>query len=684
MPTATIGQKKLTFQEGTSQTDMDAAIAEYISTQQPEVKQPGMFDVPSQEQAAVQSTALSDGVPFDQASPPNSAFDDPEPPGFIESQLGSMGGSAIGSFMAANKAQQVLSAAPAPVRAAGTIAAGAAGAFAGGATGEATTQAANTLIGSRLAPESFREAAVESLQAGGEEALMDAAISSIFLAGGGAVQALRPLASDSAKAIKEILEKGGSNAALDQIVDKGVFKGVSQLTRDALIGSGGFKRLDAAQDVAITKYLDNYAETMTGKAITNLTDEGLGRFIQDTVQQGGKIHSEISRGLYTRLDDIVPNPTVATKTVQPAGLNQQLGAPAVVTEGTKEVGAVSMANIKRMAAEKLSQLARAGDIGKTVEGGELLEKIVALPDNVSFAAAHDIRSDVLFRKRALSVAKTGDPISKNLNDIIGAVDSKMDEAGKLLDPEGLKAYRAANKFYKYGQKNINNKMVKSLVSNELAPAKVGAAIARTTNTDLVRALRRSFRANATVTGKSFKELWGEVQGGFLGQTLPKTADEVANSPFLNLHKSEKARNTLRGLFTNEQQKSIIKLSEHLDTIVGARKGKGFLNLKQLGEVQKLGPLVQTAGLAASATAGGPAGMGAAAFFLAGPATFAKIATTPKLTEKVIRWSSAPTGTALKAKLGSQLAVTLGLSIADFEHFTGEKVRDNKNQLIPLK
>lgn len=619
------------------------------------------------------NAAMSASPFLDPSMVTDNAYEESTPPDISLDGLGGATGGIVGGLGAASRAQSVLAPTPWYIRGPGTVLAGAAGAFTAGTAGDLAESGVESYWDMDNAPGSLKEAVTQALKEGGEQAAYDAVGNTVFLGGGSALSALRPHASRLATKVSRLLEEGGSSASLGQLTDNFMYTGLEKLVRGAFVGGGRFTKLDILQDDAVVKYTADYIQNFTKASADNLTDTAFGKLALDTIKGGREAHSGAARQLYEKLDELIPNPRVPTSTTKAPGLNQQLGAPAQVVKGTKERGAVDVRAVKELAREKLAKLKASGDIGKTAEGGELLDKIVGLDDFIGFEAAHNARSDMLFRQRGLSSAKGGDPIAKNITDMVNGVDGAMDVAGKSLNPEGLKAYRNAAKFYRFGKENFNNDLINSIIKKEDVASKIAPAIFKKGNYEEIVALRNAVK-EASKLDKSivFNDVWGKMQGSYLKSLLPTGIDDVLKAPIRTLHKDKALRKTLEATFTKAQREGIVDMSRAIDEILSKRGASGgLINLRQMGQGMQL------AG-AGFATQGGVS-YGEATAILGIPLLFSQIATRPAMVKHFVRWASAKPGTALKVTAVTKLAKELGVQISQLDptNATGIKETEGK-------
>lgn len=666
-----VGDFMIEFPDTATQEQIQSTVTQFISDN------PESFPtqrVPSPESQVVGEAGVA-GLPTSALLPPEQTFVErevgfePRDPRseFLETQLGQTGGGIAGGLIGAQRGAQLGAALPGPLRGAATIAGGAIGAFTGGAGGEAIQQAGQLAFDSEFTPKDTRESLTRILQAGGEEALFDAVGNTIFKAIGAPIRALRTRnVKETGQEIISILERGGSRASVDAILDKGIAKSTARLVRGALVGKQPFETLNLANDKAFIKFLNEFTERVGGEGVETLSNHAAGRVLLDTIEGGQRAHSATAGELYSQLDELVPNiPTTRTVTQPQAPLTQALGVPSQATQVPDVIPAVDMTPLKASAQKRLDRLRASGNIGKSVEGGEILEKIVnELPDRVPFGIAHDTRSDLLFRSRSLSAQRAGDPVSATLSDLSSVVTKEMDKAGTALAPEGLAVYKNINKFWKFGKKNMSNKLMKTILGKENAGEILGSALTTVDKAGRVKTIRKAVRVAAKLSGRSFDSIWSKAQGGFLAEMIPQSVEELSTSAFVKLHRNKGLQGNLKQIFPGEQTKEIVNLSRHIDDVLASRQSGGFLNLAQAGAAI-------TAGTELAATGGTENTGSAFAMMIIAPVVFAKIMTRKNGARVLVEWSKSPRGSARWLTAGAKLARMVGLSTQEVADLSGQ-------------
>ena len=549
----------------------------------------------------------------------------------------------------------------------GALAGGAVGAFAGGAGGDITQSLVEEAVGSEFAPEGIDKALISAAQAGGEEAVLDIVGNLGFRAIRGTVRAFRPKARDNARLITDILEKGGSGPALSQVTDNAFYGNLEQLVRGSLVGSGRLKKLDVAQSDALVKYSNDYAEELAETSVQNLTPRAIGKVFVDTVREGSKAHSAAAGSLYANLDELVPDISVIGREIGPDAAVRGV-SPGPVFEGTgaelKQVAAVDTLDLRNSAMKMINDLERIGNVGKAGDGGAVMDQMARIPDRMTFADAHALRSNLLGMRRVLSATREGDPIASNLSGFITKITKAMDEAGEQLSPEGLRAYKAASRFWKQGEQRFNNDLIRKLLAKEGAPTHLGDALFKDNNFDEVVKVRQALRtATRELPGRSFDETWRRVQGGYLQALMPTSPDQVLTAPIRKLHRDEKALRTLSAMFDKDSRGAIKEMSKAIDDILEATGERGFLNLRQA-----------SAGIQAAGTFGTLAKdmTKEAMIFLAGPGLFAQVAARPKAAKAWVKWAKADQGTPAKWVAASKFANLIGISVDELREISGEE------------
>ena len=563
--------------------------------------------------------------------PPEETFEDISEPEFDASGIGGLSGSVVGGLKGAQKAQQLSAALPAPLRGAATIAGGAAGTFLGTAGGDILESGVEAGLGLEGAPSDVKQALGQAVSLGSEEAVLDATLNAVFGTAGKGFQLLRAQANELAPKVSALLKEGGSNASIGQLTDNVMYTGLEKLTRGAIVGGGKFKKLDIAQDDAIISYVRDYSKAYTDVAAEELTDTFAGKLILDVVKGGREAHKSAAKPLYELVDELS------------GGI------------------AVDVSGVRKVALDRLAELERTANIGRTTEGGPFLDNVASLSDELSFADTQVVRSDLLEQQRLLSDTKADQAVARNISKMVEKIDLALDTTAKLGNPEAVTALKKANRFWRIGKKRFNNQLITDIIKRDDLASKISAKVFRSGNREEVIALRRAIKS-ASVIDKSinFNKTWGKMQGHYLQTLLPHTVDDIATSSILKLHKDKKLRKTLSGVFTKPQRENIIEMSKVLDTIVSTRKATtGLLNLRQIGGAAQI-----AAAGGAAATEGVSLGEGTA--ILGIPLLFSAIATDPKASKLFLRWAKSKQGTALKVTALTKLATHLGVKESDID------------------
>jgi len=556
--------------------------------------------------------------------------------------LGSATGGIGGGLIAAQRAQSALSAAPPLVRGLGTIGAGAVGAFTGGASGDLVESGVESFLDLEQAPDSAKAAFMQAVTEGGEEAAFDAIGNSIFIGGGALFKSLRPQASKLGRSVRGLLESGGSSASIGQTTDNFLYTGLEKLTRGAFVGGGSFKQLDMAQNDAIVKYGQDYIKNFTDVAVDNLTDTATGKLILDTVKGGRTAHSDAAKLLYAKVDEVSGGLTV------------------------------DVTKVKRIASSRINDMTATGNVGRTSEGGSLLDNVAGLEDNLSFEHAQILRSDLLEQGRMLSDTKKDQAVSRNINNMVGELDKAFETVP--AGSEALTALKKANKFYRFGKENFNNKLINSMIKREDLVSKIAPSVFRKGNKEEIRALRNAVKVASKLDKDIvFDKVWGDMQGSYLKSLLPTGIDDVLNAPIRTLHKDKALRKTLTAAFTRQQREGVTSMSKALDEILTKRGASGgLINLRQMGT----GAQIFAGGMA---SADGQVNMGEATAILGIPLLFSKLATNPTLARGWVKWAVAKPNTAAKKVALIKLAHTLHISKEQLDptNATGEPPKVEK-------
>ena len=336
------------------------------------------------------------------------------------------------------------------------------------------------------------------------------------------------------------------------------------------------------------------------------------------------------------VDDFVKNFKVATDNNELGVLTDDLnafraasktkyGAVDKALRRTQNAAAVNILDLKKFADKELDK------IGLKTENEDIirfLNDIKKNPNNLTFKAANEIRSDLLEISREFTGKGLGKKKQRLSNELAKKITTAMDEAP--LPNETMQLYKDANKFYREGAEIFNNKLFTKIIENdpELVYKSIVAAGDRPTLVKKTFAIIDS-RIKDRITKNKLKN---SIRGQFLEDSISKSQKSIGQYG-LELDASKlnnfisKNKMTTDAMFSKPQLNELQRMVNALAFTQGRLKKRGglpgaiFIQMKQSGAVMTL------AGAGTGAAVGGLPG---AASIILAPEVLAKAFTSPKI------------------------------------------------------
>lgn len=488
--------------------------------------------------------------------------------------------------------------------------------------------------------------------------------------------------------IRRIIKQSDGQLTASQVVDGKLVDTLEGLAESAWGGTGlRQQRLNNAN--AIDNYVNAYANNFLDAAET-LPIKAQGRVYQSAVDVASSQHRILGGDMFKSLDNMFVETTKKTKTVVQNPLKpgdkgfdayKMFHKTSTITK--KEiVQPVETKNVKQWAKTELKKIEGTENLQTDWRYKEM-EKILKMPDRISFSAAQELRSNYLAKVRNFE--------NKNLTSFnpkdAGAVKTLASKIDLMLDNaardtqslEFQEAYRAANSFWKTGKERLSNKFMAGLMIKN--PEEVGAQIFRTGNQTDIQKARIALRYAQKITkgqpdAVNFDKTWQTMQSGYLKSILGGATDTTATqltqagtekiaqgmaqdvaSREMNITNLKKmfipntpANETFKAAFTKSQRQGIKQFVSALEFAQKRPEGVGsfMVTVSQAQLVLSL-PAVfwatQDANIASLSTVG---------LLTLSPAVLSKI-----LTDKdAVRWLAQGMKTGYKSKAGGGIATKL--------------------------
>lgn len=299
------------------------------------------------------------------------------------------------------------------------------------------------------------------------------------------------------EAAQSLLQRRGATLSAGQV--GGSWSQILEGASRAGLGEGAFATNQKAIGQALEAEKQGVLELVSSQ---NIDDVASGQLLKQTLADAGDTFSAKIAPFYERVLDKKGSAVfVDTKPVADKALNIVKEAKAMSSSGKTAVA---------LDPEDLAQLNRLADTANTM----------------SFAQAHNFRSSLLRQSRILeSKYGTGTPLAKTINEAVAAVNTQMDDAAKMFNPQVLKEYRAVSAEYKRAMSTLyDDTLVKLLQKN---PEKVGDAIGQAGNVTEALKVKQALRFAKEQGAKNTDEIFDNFLSGYLQNSLKGTGDEIS-------------------------------------------------------------------------------------------------------------------------------------------------------------
>lgn len=336
-------------------------------------------------------------------------------------------------------------------------------------------------------------------------------------------RAATKLLAPFAKTVKEGAKRGagklaeyGGRMMPEQMTQHKGLDWIAGTVRGAF-GGGKVTRQDVANEAAI----EAWGNDLINKLGSNMNKYDVGTAVDDVISKGTKTFKNTADALFSEMDKLTSGMGVSTKRMKAAAnsLMSRYKMP-VTTKKTVETGILSASGepITKEVTEKTTKELLKSAQSKTTRG--IVKDILALPDEIPWSMAQELRSDLL------SVGyQTGEAIAKKApaeaKFLASAVDSSMSKSAKEIGPEAFDAWRKANKFWKDGSEKFNNKFINAIMdsrkSASFSPDKIVDMTFKRNNTANILKLK-------AVTDK---KTWNELQSTYLSEVIDASTKDTA-------------------------------------------------------------------------------------------------------------------------------------------------------------
>lgn len=439
-----------------------------------------------------------------------------------------------------------------------------------------------------------------------EQAAYDVAGSAIGAGIGKVASKMMPPAREGAEMAQSGLTSKGSTLTGAQAVESPSIDLIESFARAGAGGKGQFIALEKRSVDA----LDALKQDLISKfGSSPASDVAAGKAFQSAIKRGEDAHSVASNVMYEAFDKKAGNILV------------------------------DAGDLTKFGQEIVERFKRIGDVGKTDAGGRLMDQLSNIPPQMTFADAHNLRSNLLARVRDLKASGQEAKALALAAEAAQRVDKAMESAAKGLPGNVFDDYRKISAFYKKGKEAFNNDIIQEAVTKN--PERVGEYLFKSGNVTEVIQARASLRqAQALDKTVDAAETLNKMRAGYLNNllTTKSAVSKEGETTAQNLMKElASAKNTrqFQVMFSGEQRKAIDDF---------ARTAYLVLNNKP-SNFGVLAPLLQAAAIAdlVSGEMGGPSTQSPLkdVGVIVSPYVFAKVLTNPKAVNVLIKGLKMP-------------------------------------------
>lgn len=319
----------------------------------------------------------------------------------------------------------------------------------------------------------------------------------------------------------------------------------------SLLGRGPIRRFEYAQEKAAKDYADMVVNTFWG-GTEKLGPTVRGEGFLSAFKAGEDLFYKQSGKNYETLGKMLPDDKIVS-----------------LTQLKNEFTIIAEKNVEK------------AGIGASQTGDALVNKINSLPDKMSFANAHDLRSRLLKEEWTLENKDVAHGLAAKA---AKSVDTAMENAGKNLSGDSLTAWRQANAFHKAGIEKFENDFIQKLITKgKSSPEIIGPSIFQNFRPSQID------KAQQIATSK----IWNDLKAGYVEDGIKKATNPVSGEVSyskLNSFVKNMGEENYNKVFNLQEQAILNKLSTIQTTVQGTGAGAGgggggmLIQLMQAGAI----------------------------------------------------------------------------------------------------
>lgn len=393
---------------------------------------------------------------------------------------------------------------------------------------------------------------------------------------------------------------------------------VLQNVSEASFTGGGAIAAFKREREGIIRQLADDAAIVAGRRAT--TDDAGKAFLTRLEDRMALWGSRVKQ-LYSAVDDVASWPVG-----QPLPVNATPNARFVLRKNesgqfTTTVG-VNSEPLKVFARQELDRL---GGTPTAVSSGRksILDDLLEMPDTLTFAQAHELRSSMLARERTLTTPDNKK--AKALASLVaGKTDGAMEAAARETGlPELMQAYRDASSVMRTGAEKFYNDFTQKYA--ELVPEKIVESLGKRNNSTEIKAVFDAINPQSTAAN--------DVRSAFITRIMEKAYDpktEIVRGGVIVDELKRLGNSTVNAFLPPGVRDNLERFAQAVNLVQekqGSGIGRIFAQLKTAGAVTQLGIAGATMLKGGEGPSASDIGEGIAILGL--PALFSAIITNPR-------------------------------------------------------
>jgi len=417
-----------------------------------------------------------------------------------------------------------------------------AGAIGGGAIGESISAVGDIATKSEKAPKSVDQFLTRATFAGAQSGIEE-------LAGYGAFKVARKVIAPFGRTVTE------EGKIAQRTLQKYMPKRKPALTPAEMTEHWGLDVLDniASKSYIGGKTMADFRNITRPTAINAMIEDMVAMFSHDADPVAlGNLVTDVAKGEWKRYRNAVIDPlynsidarlspTVrrvpVTKSVE-TGLLDKSGKPVMrdVFSHYDEIEtggvAIDLKPLKAAVEPQYRKIKKLPPVEQDHSGDHLVSGIMKMNNEVDFLTAVELRKRLIAASDRLSVENKKAPAIGLAKHLTGKLDDLISSTLKVADPDAYSVWRTANKLWKEGSKQFNNRFIRTLI-RQADPDKGMGKPEQVLKTIFQKGNISGIRRTRDAIGD---DAWHQVKGWYVRQMLTEATDTsgvVSGNKFFN-------------------------------------------------------------------------------------------------------------------------------------------------------